>query len=352
MMCMIIGWNWDISWHRTIGRDTLWTLPHTAIYSAVGIAFIYNAALVLSYTFGRLKGTAGIRVLWFAGPAATFIALWSILLQGTGFMFDAWWHDVYGLDVVLFSPPHYALTIAIALFHFAQFVVVATFFNAQSPGAVRARRWLLLLLWSFYIGHCQITDYNWGPWQVRSVLYMVTSAAFIPFGLAMVSEYLEDWTAGAKAALLYFGWNILLMQVFQLFPARAEYGPVFHEIDFMLPPPFPLALFVPALAVGAVLYKVPHRFAVARYLLAGLAFVVSFTAANWGTSALQISDWGNNSIVAGHYPSYVFYAAWRPVTPLTFDGLTLGAGLLSVALAAVSIWAAVAVGRWVRRVIR
>ena len=352
MLCMIIGWNWDIAWHRTIGRDTVWTPPHVAVYSAVAVAFLYNAALVLSYTFGRLRGTPGIRVLWFVGPAATFITLWSILLQGTGFLFDSWWHDVYGLDVVLFSPPHYALTIAIALFHFAQFAVVASYFNATEPVLRKVETGLLLLLWSFYIGHCQIMDYNWGPWQVRSVLYMATSALFIPFGLVMISEYLRSWTAGAKAALLYFGWNIVLMQIFQAFPASPQYAPVYHDIDFMLPPPFPLMLFLPALAVGFVLYRLRIGAPVLKYLLGGAAFVAVFTAANWGTSALQLSEWGDNSIVAGHYPSYVFHPSWKDVTPLAPDLLTLGTAVASVLLAAVSIWAGVVVGGWLRRVVR
>jgi hypothetical protein len=253
---------------------------------------------------------------------------------------------------VLFSPPHYAVTISVGLFHFAQFAVVAAFFNALGPGAVRSRRWLLLLLWSLYIGHCELTDFNWGPYQVRSVLYMVTAAALIPFSLVMIAEYMKDWTAGAKAALLYFGWTILLMQIFPLFSGTAWYGPVYHDIDFMLPPPFPLMLFVPALAVGFVLYKVPLRSALLNYLLAGLVFVVTFTVTNWGTSALQLSEWGDNSFIAGHYPSYVFHETWKPTTTMAFDGLTLGASVLSVALAAVSIWMAVVVGRWVREVIR
>ncbi len=28
----VIGVIWDISWHRTIGRDTFWTPAHMAIY--------------------------------------------------------------------------------------------------------------------------------------------------------------------------------------------------------------------------------------------------------------------------------------------------------------------------------
>ena len=26
--CIVIGLLWDISWHKTVGRDTFWTLPH------------------------------------------------------------------------------------------------------------------------------------------------------------------------------------------------------------------------------------------------------------------------------------------------------------------------------------
>ena len=29
---IILGVLWDISWHRTIGRDTFWTPAHMAIY--------------------------------------------------------------------------------------------------------------------------------------------------------------------------------------------------------------------------------------------------------------------------------------------------------------------------------
>ncbi|HYR31006.1 MAG TPA: hypothetical protein VEO93_03740, partial [Gemmatimonadales bacterium] len=28
----VVGVIWDISWHRTIGRDTFWTPAHMAIY--------------------------------------------------------------------------------------------------------------------------------------------------------------------------------------------------------------------------------------------------------------------------------------------------------------------------------
>jgi len=32
----MIGVHWDISWHRSIGRDTFWTAPHRSVCSESG----------------------------------------------------------------------------------------------------------------------------------------------------------------------------------------------------------------------------------------------------------------------------------------------------------------------------
>ena len=50
----MIGVQWDISWHRSIGRDTFWTPPHMAIYLCGIIAGISSAYLILATTFGKL----------------------------------------------------------------------------------------------------------------------------------------------------------------------------------------------------------------------------------------------------------------------------------------------------------
>src|ERR1700743_1677205 len=50
----MVGVEWDISWHRSIGRDTFWTPPHMAIYLCGIIAGIASAYLILATTFGKL----------------------------------------------------------------------------------------------------------------------------------------------------------------------------------------------------------------------------------------------------------------------------------------------------------
>jgi hypothetical protein len=48
-----VGGYWDISWHRSIGRDTFWSAPHLAIYACGILAGISSGYLILTTTFGR-----------------------------------------------------------------------------------------------------------------------------------------------------------------------------------------------------------------------------------------------------------------------------------------------------------
>ena len=47
----MVGVHWDISWHRSIGRDTFWTPAHIAIHICGVLAGISCGYLVLSTTF-------------------------------------------------------------------------------------------------------------------------------------------------------------------------------------------------------------------------------------------------------------------------------------------------------------
>src|SRR2546422_8781017 len=50
-----IGILWDISWHRTIGRDTFWTPAHLAIYAGGIVAGLTCGWLALRLTFASGK---------------------------------------------------------------------------------------------------------------------------------------------------------------------------------------------------------------------------------------------------------------------------------------------------------
>src|SRR3954469_1394728 len=57
----IVGVHWDISWHRSIGRDTFWTPAHIAIYLCGVLAGVAYGYLILWTSFSaraKLKSSS------------------------------------------------------------------------------------------------------------------------------------------------------------------------------------------------------------------------------------------------------------------------------------------------------
>src|SRR5471032_1959892 len=74
----MVGVHWDISWHRSIGRDTFWTPAHIAIHLCGVLAGISCGYLVLSTTFNprSLLRDCSVWIWGFRGPLGAFIAAW------------------------------------------------------------------------------------------------------------------------------------------------------------------------------------------------------------------------------------------------------------------------------------
>jgi hypothetical protein len=53
-----VGAYWDVSWHRSIGRDTFWTPAHMAIYLCGVLAGISFGYLILSTSADGPPGKA------------------------------------------------------------------------------------------------------------------------------------------------------------------------------------------------------------------------------------------------------------------------------------------------------
>jgi hypothetical protein len=348
-ICMIVGWNWDISWHRSIGRDTVWTPPHVAIYVALLIAFVYSAALVLRQS---RAGQGGISVFGLRGPSGAFLTLWAVLLQFTAIVFDNWWHSVYGIDAAVSSPPHLLLGFGVQVFYFGQILLLATLRNRGEGGAERATRWGLLLVWSFFLGQTNIgLDPQFGPRQLISETSLLSSAATLPFVFVAIDEGLDSRRASSICAALSIGLGIAVMQVFQLFPATPRFGPVFHRIPNFLPPLFPPLLVVPAAALALTLRALRDR-GRPGFAAAGAAFVACLLLANGALAALLQSDLGRNRFFGGGYPGSAFEADFRAVT--TLSASPRGALLVVFGIVAASVSARVGawLGRWLRTAVR
>src|SRR5206468_6518981 len=93
-----VGILWDISWHRSIGRDTFWTPAHMAIYLGGVLAGLSCGWVVLKTTFaGTSDERAAAVTFWgFRGPLGAWVCIWGAFAMITSAPFDNWWHNAYG----------------------------------------------------------------------------------------------------------------------------------------------------------------------------------------------------------------------------------------------------------------
>ena len=120
-----VGLSWDVEWHRDVGPDTFFTLPHLVLYSGSALAGIASLAMVLLSTSMQRAGRpvspwmGGTPVRVFGG---IFTAPLGYLVSGIGAasfliygLLDLVWHSIYGFDAVLSTPSHVALFLSISI---------------------------------------------------------------------------------------------------------------------------------------------------------------------------------------------------------------------------------------------
>src|SRR6266513_230685 len=145
-LCVMVGVYWDISWHESIGRDTFWTPAHLLIQFGAVLAGIYSSFLIFSTTFGNNQAAkdASVNVLGFRGPFGAFVCAWGGAAMIASAPFDNWWHEAYGLDVRIVSPPHTLLAMGIAALMWGGILLIVGRMN-RSEGILRRHLELMLL---------------------------------------------------------------------------------------------------------------------------------------------------------------------------------------------------------------
>src|SRR5262250_3139502 len=151
--CIMSGLYWDISWHETIGRDTFWTPAHLLIQFGAVLAGIYSAYLIFSTTFGNDPAAreASVNVLGFRGPLGAFICAWGGAAMIISAPFDNWWHNAYGLDVKIISPPHTLLAMGTAGIMWGSVILTLGQMNRADSDLRRRLQRLLLCTGGFII---------------------------------------------------------------------------------------------------------------------------------------------------------------------------------------------------------
>lgn len=299
----VIGTEWDISWHRSIGRDSFLTPAHIAIYMCGILAGVVCSYLIFSTTFGRNPLSASSVHVWgFQGPLGAFVASWGGVVMLTSAPFDDWWHSAYGLDVKILSPPHVMLAIGILTVAAGSLLLLAGQKN-RTPGAAIDVLFL-------YVGALIMTalivvmmDYTYVTEQHSGIFYRVQSM-FVPGMFALLARGSGRRWAATTAVAFYTAIQLGLLWILPLFSATPKLGPVFHPVTHFVPPEFPILLIVPAIVLDSFWHITQDWKWWTRASVSAVLFVGVLIAAQWPFAQFLESPLARNPVFGMEYFDY------------------------------------------------
>jgi hypothetical protein len=354
----MIGVHWDISWHRSIGRDTFWTPAHLAIQLCGVIAGITCGYLILKTTFSKSAlRDASVNVFGFRGPLGAFICAWGGFTMITSAPFDDWWPNAYGLDVRILSPPHVVLALGMVGVQIGALVLIAAAMNRASE-SLRERLELLFL----YVAAMILVALLILVFEFTHRIFLHTAIAYrvismvVPVTLAISWKSTQSRWSATIVAGIYSAFILGLLWILPLFPAEPKLGPVFHEVKQFIPAGFPLLVAVPAFLLDLLRPRMARWKKWKQALAGGVAFFASFVPVQWMFATFLQSPGARNWIFGSAYYDYnqspqSFAATYRFVPFETASEFRTGM-ILAVGCAIVSLWLGLSAGDWLRRVRR
>jgi len=325
-----VGGYWDIAWHRSIGRDTFWSAPHMAIYACGILAGISAGYLIFSTTFGKNgeHQDVSVRIWGLRGPLGAFICAWGGVAMLASAPFDDWWHNAYGLDVRIISPPHMVLAAGFFGIEFGTVMLMLAFMNRASERLRPALEWMFLyvggtvLCESLLIKLESISRSDQHNARFYFVVFIGTPAILAALTIASQKKF-----ASTIITAVYSAFALAFLWILPLFPASPKLGPVFHQVTHFIPWEFPLLLIVPAFVMDLIMQHTTTWRPLVRAVVVGTAFVAVFIAVQWPFSDFMLSPAARNWFFGGHYVDFAtpprsplarFEYFYRETTPLMF----------------------------------
>ena len=354
--CVITGLIWDICWHISIGRDGLLAPPHLVIYLGAVVAGLFSGYEILRKTFwGSAIEKAGSVKVWgfFYSSLGSLFCVWGALSMLTSAPFDDWWHNTYGLDVTILSPPHTVLILGIIGIQFGAMISVIAVKNqakllinrisdrAKNNDKILFRLFALSAGFLLTIWYTLLSEELGRMESHRSDYYIYAASAFPILLMAVGKAVKHKWTITAVTAvytLLMLG----TLWIIPLFPAEPKLGPVLNHMDHYQGFQFPLLLIIPAIALDILRNRFAYLNDWKLTIILGVSFLLIFLGVQWIFGGfLMESPYARNWFFGSHYwyfgndPNWEYrfkYAPWMEenATELIKGlGIALIAGLIS-----------------------
>jgi len=361
VFCIPIGVLWDISWHSTIGRDTFWTPAHLVIYIGGAVPGMVSGWIALrTHFFGSPEVKAqSVSVLGLRAPIGAWLTIWGSIGMLTSAPFDDWWHNAYGLDVKILSPPHTLLALGMYAVAFGVLLQMLSWQNRLTGKESKLAGIFFQLTAGVML--CMLTIFlteKSQPNQMRSADFFYIIAWQYPILLACIRRSARHPWACSLVALTYMGIQLAMIWLLPLFPGEPKLAPIYREVTHMVPPAWPLLIILPAIALDLI-YRQWERKPYSLLQLAGVmaaVYLVILLPVQWYFSEFLISPTAEQSaFFAGNqqFPYYSTRGDWRYKFWVTKESsVDLKVLLSSFALALISTRVGLGVGGWMTKVRR
>jgi hypothetical protein len=355
-----VGGYWDISWHRSIGRDSFWSPPHMAIYACGVLAGLSSGYLILTTTFGRnapLRDVS-VRIWGFVGPLGAFISAWGGVAMLVSAPFDDWWHNAYGLDVKIISPPHMVLAAGFFGIEFGTVMLLLAFMNRSGDDLQRPLQRLFLYVGGTVICESLLLKMEYiSRSEMHSALFYIVVMLGTPAVLVAIAVASRHRWACTIISAVYTAFGVALLWILPLVPAEPKLGPVYRQITHLIPWEFPLLIIVPAFVIDLILQRSSSWRPIVGGLVTGVVFLVTFIAVQWPFANFLMTPLARNRFFGAAYmdfstPESSPYARneffYYEATPQQFwRGM-----LVAAFLACLMTWVGLRAGRAMRKVRR
>jgi hypothetical protein len=273
--------------------------------------------------------------------------------------FDNWWHDSFGLDVTILSPPHVVLITGIFVMGLGGLILTTGRMNqASGESRVRLSRLLLysgslLLCLLFMLGFEYIGDQT----LMHSAIYYRVLGMIAPVVLVGIGRTSGRPWAATKLAAVYTGLWLAGNWILPLFPAQAKLGPIFTPITHMVPLGFPVLVLPGAIALDLILDRFANMNDTWKATLGGIGFMAANVVVNWPFAYFMMSPLARNRVFAMNefpysFPPSQYHLAWE-FQHYEKTSVEFWVGML-IALVATIISARIGMfwGDWMRRIRR
>jgi hypothetical protein len=256
--------------------------------------------LALSTTFaGSYEQRSQSVRFWrlFQAPTGAWVCIWGTIMMITSAPFDNWWHNAYGLDVKIISPPHVILASGMIA---VEIGAILMSLGAQNRATEESEKRKFGLIYAcgasvvvLMLSIMLTEDASFANDMHGSSFYMASGMILPLFMVAFARASRLTWPA-TRIAIGYMLVTMAAIWILQLVPAQPKLAPIYNPVTRMVPPAFPLLLFAPAAAIDIALSRLKGLNDWVLSVVIGIGFVAAMLAIHWFWADFMLSPAARN----------------------------------------------------------